>query len=183
MKKRLMVQVFLMAALAAPLSMFANSVQIQYQATNISGDEWSYTYKVTSAPFAANEAFTVFFGLGSYSNLQAAPPSPSGWSTFSLQPDAILFTNGLYTALALTPGASLAGPFTITFDYLGLGTPGSQAFSVDQFDSNGNLISNVTTGFTTPLSQTVPEPATGLLLLAGGAAVVVLKKQWFGQAG
>jgi hypothetical protein len=76
----------------------------------------------------------------------------------------------------------LAGPFTITFDYLGLGTPGSQAFSIDLFDSNGNLISNVTTGFTTPLSQTVPEPATGLLLLAGGAAVVVLKKQWFGQA-
>ena len=77
MKKRLMVQVFLRAALAAPLSMFANSVQIQYQATSISGDEWSYTYTVHSAPFAANEAFTVFFAQGSYSNLQAAPPSPS----------------------------------------------------------------------------------------------------------
>jgi hypothetical protein len=183
MKKRFAVQLFLIAALAAPLSVFANSTQIQYQISNISGDEWAYTYTVSSAPFAANEAFTIFFTQGLFSNLQGTPPSPSGWFTFSLQPDAILFTNGLYTALALSPGASLTGPFTITFDYLGLGTPGSQAFSVDQFDANGNLISNVTTGLTTPLSQTVPEPATGLLLLAGAAGVGVLRKRRSEPAG
>jgi hypothetical protein len=167
--------------LAAPPDVLADTAQIQYQFSNISGNVWSYTYTVDSTSFTANEAFTVFFTQGLYSNLQDPPPSPGGWSVFSTQPDATLLTDGLYTALALNDRASLTGSFTITFDYLGRGTPGSQGFSIDQFDANGFLLNTVTTGVTTPFTQ-VPEPATGLLLLVGLAAASRLRKRYCRQS-
>jgi hypothetical protein len=170
--------------LAATPDVLADSTQVQYQFSNISGNEWSYTYTVTSTPLTANEAFTVFFTQGLYSNLQKQPPSPDGWSVFSTQPvpPTTLNTPGQYTALALNDGASLTGPFMITFDYSGAGTPGSQDFSIDRFDANGNLLNNVTTGVTTPFAQQVPEPATGLLLLVGAAAASGLRKRYCGQS-
>jgi hypothetical protein len=187
MRMRFAVALILFAGiicLSAPPSVLADSTQIQYQVSNISGSEWSYTYTLnTATPFAANEGLTVFFTRGLFSNLQDPPPSATDWFAFSLQPGPTLLTDGLYTALALTGGASLSGPFTITFDYSGPGSPGSQAFSIDQFDSNGNLLSNVTRGFTTPLTQVVPEPATGVLLLGGAAVVGALKKRRCRQAG
>jgi hypothetical protein len=164
---------------AAPLGVLADSTQVLYQVSNVSGNEWSYTYTVNnSAPFVANEALTVFFPGGLFSNLQDPPPSPGGWFTLSLQPDTTLLTDGLYTALALNDGASLVGPFTITFNYLGPGTPASQNFSIDLFDANGKLLNNVTTGVTTPFRTQVPEPATGLLLLVGAVAVSGLRKRF-----
>jgi len=185
MRMRFVVELILSAGiicLAVPSSVLADSAQIQYQVSNVSGDECSYTYTPNSTPFAANEAFTVFFTQGLSSNLQDPPPSPDGWFVFSTQPDATVLTDGLYTALALIDGASLTGPFTITFDYSGPGTPGSQDFSIDQFDTNGNLLNNVATGVTTPFAAQVPEPATGLLLLVGAAAVSGLRKRYCRQS-
>ena len=125
----------------AALGVLADSTQVQYQVSNVTGNEWSYTYDiVTSTPFVANEALTVFFPVALYSSLDNLPASPTGWFAFSIQPDPILLTDGFYSAVALGDGASLAGPFTISFDYSGAGTPGSQDFSIDLFDNNGNYV-------------------------------------------
>jgi hypothetical protein len=165
--------------LAAPAGVLADGTEVQYQVTNVSGDEWQYSYAIQdSVPFVANEALTVTFYAALYTNMDSAPPSPAGWSAFSAPSDTTLMFDGIYTAAANADGASLSGPFTITFDYLGSGTPGSQPFSIDLFDSNGNLLSNVTTGVTTPLNAGVPEPATGLLLLTAGVALSGFKKRF-----
>jgi hypothetical protein len=182
MRMRLLTTLVLIAGiswLAGPAGVLADGTEVQYQVTNVSGDEWQYSYAIEdSTPFSANEALTVTFSAALYTNMDPAPPSPAGWSAFSAPSDTTLMFDGIYTASANADGASLAGPFTITFDYLGSGTPGSQPFSIDLFDSNSIYLSNVTTGVTTPFSNAVPEPESGLLLLIGGVALSGLKKRF-----
>jgi hypothetical protein len=58
--------------------------------------------------------------------------------------------------------------FSVDFEWLGVGTPGSQAWIYSQLDSSGNIVSTLETG-TTAL-EGVPEPAT--FLLGGGVLVI-----------
>jgi hypothetical protein len=171
------------ATFAAPRAHADGINGIEYQATDISGNEWQYNYTLTGPALNANQAFTVFFDPTLTSNLtdtstDVTNPSSSAatnWASFVIQGDSVLGSQGFYSALALVNAAgSTADSFTVTFDYLGLGAPGSQAFSIDQFDASGNLISNLETGQTTPATSAVPEPGSGLLLMLGTAALIGL---------
>jgi hypothetical protein len=150
---------------------------VEYQAANLGGNEWQYTYTLTGAALSANQAFSVYFDPTLTSNVNDTSTdftNPSSiaateWLTLAFSGDPVLMSEGVFTALALTNGADpTTDSFTVTFLYTGLGAPGSQVFSIDQFDAAGNLISNLQTGETTPLAgATVPEPGTGVLLGVG----------------
>ena len=174
MRMRIVIGLILFAGitcLATPRYVLASSTEIQYQISNVSGNEWQYTYTINNPPtnsLSSLQAFTVFFDYNLTSNLQdTSTESTSNWSIFSLQPDSTLLSDGNYVAQALTD-SPMTIPFTITFDYLGSGTPGAQPFSIDQFDANGNLTANIITGNTSLLGVTVtPEPASLVLMLSG----------------
>jgi hypothetical protein len=162
---------------ASPL---AKADGVQYQATQVSGDTWQYTYTLTGTPLGANQAFTVFFDPTLTSNLvdtsmdatNPASLAAENWLSFSIPFDPSLSSDGFYSALALVDDDSTTEAFTVAFDYSGLGKPGSQMFSIDQFDAFGNLVMNMQTGETTPVGVVAPEPGVGVLLILGLAGIV-----------
>jgi len=181
MKTRFAVALIALAGIicfAAPPPLLADN--IDYQVSNISGNEWQYNYYVSIPPTNSLlnlQAFTVFFDPTLTTNLQdTSGESTTNWGIFSIAYDPVLGSDGFYTAQALADNP-LTIPFTITFDYLGSGTPGSQPFSIDQFDANGNLTSNLATGNTTLLGTVaVPEPGTLVLLLSGLIGLLGISK-------
>jgi hypothetical protein len=182
MSKRQVV-IALIAALGFSWGMASPSVRadgVEYQAVQGSGNSWQYTYTLTGVPLGANQAFTVFFDPTVTSNLadtstDATDPASlaaEDWLSFTVPSDPTLNSDGFYSALALISDDSMTESFTVTFDYSGLGQPGTQMFSIDQFDAFGNLVMNLQTGETTPVGVPAPEPSAGVLLIIGIAGIL-----------
>ena len=141
----------------------AQAIAISYTAIDIPDivpgeDLWTYKYQVTDASFASGEGFSIFFDPALYGMVEVNPPPVNGdWDILTTQPSTALPAPGIYDALALIDGPSLADPFQVSFTWLGKGAPGAQSFV--RYDA----------GFTTIASGTtvpVPEPSTLSLMLA-----------------
>lgn len=162
--------------LALPIGM-ANAIIIDYQATDLvdttaGEDLWQFTYTVSDHTFAADTGFTIYFDLGLYDLLDPAPPAPNAdWDVLTWNPDPFLPDDGAYDAYALADNASLADPFTVSFVWLGTGTPGAQFFDV----YNGITWEILDSGETA--AAPVPEPATMLLLATGLAGLATIRKR------
>jgi len=162
---------------------------VVYDAANVAGNQWRYDYEVTNDNVAQPLTwFTVFFALGSYAGVcdgdgitglcGVEPLTPVHWYAFVAQPDPLLPDNGFFDVS--TPGTGIARGqtlrgFSVVFDWLGEGTPGSQPFDFIDFDPANPLES----GVTTPRAPTsVPEPGT-LSLLALGLFGLALRSRPF----
>ena len=104
-----------------------------------------------------------------------------GWEILAFQPDSNIPDAGRYSALALSSGASLAGPFTIEFVWLGApGTPGAQPFELNEFDDQGDFVRTlIPNGRTRASGQPtpIPEPGTLLLVSLGLMGLIWLRKR------
>ena len=152
------------------MSVEAQATTISYKATNVAGATWRYDYTVTNDSLnAALFEFTVFFDRTQYENL-AVQASPVAWDSLVVQPDNGLpddgFFDSLNTATGMAVGASRSG-FSVRFDFLGTGSPGSQAFHVVDPDTFLALQSGNT--FAVPLPGAGALLGTGALLLSGKA--------------
>ena len=148
----------------------ANATSISYTATdlidvNAGEDLWQYSYSVSDNIFAADTGFTIYFDFGLYELLDPSPITPNAdWDVLTWDTDPSLPDDGAYDAYALTDNASLTDPFTVSFVWLGAGTPGTQFFDVydgftfDILESGSSVGSQI---------APVPEPATLLLLSIG----------------
>ncbi|MEG1328423.1 MAG: hypothetical protein RSD99_26215, partial [Janthinobacterium sp.] len=110
----------------------AHATSIGYTATALGGTQWRYDYTVSNTTLAVAIAeFTLFFSVGPYAMLHDISTAP-GWDVLLVQPDPAIPASGYLDALALAggihPGATATG-FSVTFDYLGAGSPGAQPFS------------------------------------------------------
>jgi len=148
---------------------------IEYTATNLvdvtaGEDLWSYEYFVSDVTFLDNQGFSIYFDPALYAALQDPPPGVADWLLLTIQPDPGLPDAGFYEGVAITPSPSLVGPFTLSFVWLGQGTPGVQPFTIDAFDDEG-FYSKISDGVTTPRRSSVPEPSTLSLLAAGAVAL------------
>jgi hypothetical protein len=129
---------------------------------------WSYDYTVAGESFGISAGYTVsgfdvYFDPALYASLDGAPAAPNAdWLVFTVQPDPILPVDGAYTAQAVVDGASLTDPFSVSFTWLGAGTPGSQPF-----DTFGPSFALTGQGVTTLPGTAVPEPAAMAPLAAG----------------
>lgn len=156
------------------LSASVNGAPIYYEAESLGGNSWRYDYSVGSDdPSSPVYEFTIHFDLGLYSNLRLAS-APSGWDPLAIQPDANLPADGFYDALALGDPISygdLLSGFSIVFEFLGVGAPGSQRYDIVDPQTFATLSSGLTQR--SPSTMPVPEPgASILLLLALGMCVV-----------
>jgi hypothetical protein len=147
----------------------AQAATIGFAATDVADavpgeDLWRYDYTVSGVAFLQSQFFDIYFDPLLYGHLTPGPAPNADWDVLILvQPDPTVlppFDRGRFDAFALTDNPSLAGTFSVTFVYLGSGSPGSQPFDV--FDANGNVL---TSGFTTPIGA-IPEPATFTSMLA-----------------
>ncbi len=151
---------------------FATSMtRISFEAEDFGNGQWEYTYEVSNFSLsvdslpAAIEEFTIWFDSGLYTNLVVTTPQPlsNGWNEIVWQPEPVLHDPGAYDALVLLSnpgieaGQSVKG-FSVSFDWLGQDTPGPQYYE----------IINPDTFETIDAGDTLPEPATILLLGLGG---------------
>ena len=159
--------------LLSQLSFCVSATTIGYEVGIGPGGLWQYHYQVSGRSFQANDGFSILFAVDKYSGLEDTPPQPSNgdWSAISLQPDPLLPDPGRYDALALVDAARLTDLFSISFNWLGSGQPGSQPFEIYTLDQNGNVSGIPETGFTEPLAPpvetSVPEPGSLSLLMVG----------------
>jgi hypothetical protein len=159
------------ALLGAPPS--AHAAFITYDVVQEAGDSWVYSYEVTNNGSAPIEEFTIWFDLDLYSNLSLVSTA-QGWDPLVIERDLLLPHDGFFDALAdigsaLAPGFSLGG-FSVRFDFLGAGRPGSQAFDILSTDPFGIIES----GVTRPRAVAVSEPMILLLWMIGALFVAVL---------
>jgi hypothetical protein len=171
MKRRFRASVLAAALL---LSATAHAGIIEYDVTNVGGSTWRYDYAVTNDAQASGLGeFTIWFARDLYASL-GFPTAAADWDPLVIQPDPALPADGFFDALAL--GASLAlnatlGGFSVSFDWLGTGTPGAQAFDFIDPVTFAVLESGVTRQRVMPDPTPVPEPAIALMFAAGFAAV------------
>jgi len=145
---------------------------ILYDLSNLGGLRWEYTYSVTNDSLSSSiDEFTIYFNPGLYDNLIVGN-TPADWDPLITQPDPFLVSDGFYDALALVtgiaPGATVSG-FSVSFDWLVAGIPGSQFFEV----VNPPTFVVLDSGNTTP----VPEPGTLLLLGSGLIGLIGIGKK------
>jgi len=143
----------------------SSATTVSYDVANISGNTWEYSYTVSNDTLGlAIEEFTIYYDYTAYQNL-ISTAVPSGWDPLVIQPDTELPDDGFYDALVISGsgigvGGSL-GVFSVQFDYLLGGTPGSQAFDIVDPDTFDVLDSGQTA------LTAVPVPAAIWLLLSG----------------
>ncbi|PLY40121.1 hypothetical protein CSZ94_22775 [Janthinobacterium sp. ROICE36] len=152
----------------------AHATSIGYTATSLGGTQWRYDYTVSNTTLAMPIAeFTLFFSVGQYVKLHNISTAP-GWDVLLVQPDVAIPASGYLDALALAggivPGATATG-FSVTFDYLGAGSPGAQPFSI--LDPVSFIA--LDTGSTQPAA--IALPATPWLLLAGVLAMACQRRR------
>ena len=135
--------------------------------TNGSGDTvYHYVYTLVGGPLLANQELEILFAAGLYGELSNGV-APAGFDLLVFQPNQPLGADGRFSALALVDNLSLSGVFSVDAVFLGTGTPGPQAFFVNQLDAQGGIV-------TLDLNS-VPEPGTWWLGMSGLLAAGTLK--------
>jgi hypothetical protein len=163
------------------------SLSVQYQVTTV-GTTGTYQYLVSGFDFRANQpcqgntavlcsdALDIQFDPALFGQLSNGM-APASFNLLLFQPNNPPQAQGDYSALAIVDHASLTGKFSVDFTLTGPGTPGSQLFSVSQFNSsNGSFVpctlpgcgpnGVITSGSTTAPVSGVPEPASFSLCAA-----------------
>jgi hypothetical protein len=159
------------------VSAASQAAPIYYETESLGGNSWKYHYTVDNAASAPVYEFTIYFDVGLYSNLRLAT-GPSTWDPIAIQPDPSLPDDGFYDALALAApvnqGEVLSG-FSIVFDLLGGGTPGSQAYDIVDPLTFAAIFSGQTAR--TPSTTPVLEPESFSMLLIGAFLLARLRRR------
>jgi hypothetical protein len=143
--------------------MRGEAATVSYEANNIDGKRWEYVYTVSNDALSGDiEEFSIYFSGSQYGNL-AVERSPNSWDSVVNQPDTVFSSDGFYDSLALVsgiaPDTALEG-FSVSFNFLGSGTPGSQAFEI----LDPGTFNPLDSGFTT---SNVPLPSAFSMFVIG----------------
>ena len=163
---------------------------VQFETTLIGGTTYQNDYTITNDTLGVDiEYFQIFFDYTLYENLilpAVASPDPAIWDPFAVEPIPGFALDGIFDVCAATnffscadnpgiaPGATL-GLFSIQFDWLGVGAPGLQSFTI--IDTTDPFLSAPLDQGTTVNANApgIPEPSTPLLMLV---ALGVFYRQW-----
>ena len=167
-----------LAALVLVLGSSLSQAQtIQYDVSPLGANVWQYDYSISNTmPGLSFDEFTIYFDPTAYASLSLVN-APSDWDPLVIQPDTAIPAVGYLDAIdlegLLTDGSSATG-FSMSFAFLGGGTPGSQPFDV----YNSSDFSLQGSGTTVPTAVTpLPEPPTYLLMLGALALVACYRRR------
>ena len=138
------------------------NTEIWYETADIGSGRWEYVYTVENIGLSAGiEEFTIWFDYGLYDHLVITTPETLlEWNQIVWQIEPVLEDPGGYDALAtnlnIAVDTELSG-FSVSFDWLGIGEPGSQYYEI----INPDTFATIEDGYT------VPEPATICLFVLG----------------
>lgn len=145
--------------------------EIWFEVAELSDGRWQYTYDVSNFNILVGiHEFTIYFAAGLYDGLAVETEGvlAATWGEIVWDPIGGLDIAGVYDALVdvipIGPAMTASG-FSVSFDWLGEGTPGSQYYEI----VNPDTFETIDSG------QTVPEP--GMLLLLGLGAVISRRKR------
>jgi hypothetical protein len=145
--------------------------EIWFEASELIGNRWQYTYEVTNVNILAGiTELTINFDAGLYDNLTVETDGvlAATWDEIVWDPIVALGITGGYDVLAesfpIGPAMTASG-FSVSFDWLGEGTPDSQFYEIIDPDTFETIDSG----------WTVPEPVT--LLLLGLGAIISRKRR------
>jgi hypothetical protein len=131
------------------------------------------TYLLSNFTFEANQELDIQFDPTLFGELSNGT-TPSGFIVNLFQPNNPPGAPGDFSALN-TSGGTVTGSFSVDAVYLGSGSPGPQTYTIDQFDSQGNFVAQVSEGSTTPSNGAVPEPGSAWL---GGSGLAMSGVWW-----
>ena len=114
---------------------------VQFEVTSQERNSYQYSYLLTGITFQPNQDLDLLFDPALYTALNTPVANSDFNSVFVLQPDVPPGANGDFISFTST-GSTFTGPFTVDFTYLGVGQLGSQPWQVNQFDGDGNFVSN-----------------------------------------
>jgi len=166
---------FLLTA-ALILSATAQAAIIQYSATDLADttpgeDLWRYDYTVSGHTFLQSQFFDIYFDPLLYRALAVeAAPGPEWDAIILQQPNPANlppFDRGMFDVAAVVDNPPVPAAFSVSFVFLGPGTPASQPFDI--FGISGGNAALLESGVTTPLVSAVPEPGSFFLILTGMA--------------
>lgn len=161
--------------LAGILAGGLNAATITFEVTPLGGNNFHYSYGVSGISFQQNQGFDIRFDHTLYpANALSNGTVGPGFTLFLLQPNNTPGTDGDFEAVANVNNPSNAGPFGVDVVYSGVGQPGPQLFTIDQFDANGNITAVLQSGVT----QAVPEPST-LFLTVFSLGIIVAGQRKF----
>jgi len=119
----------------------SQAITIEYDITDLPDtkpgeDLWQYNYRVSNYNFNAGHGFTIYFDQAHYKNIEKlASPVNEDWDIIVWQPDVAIPDDGAYDALFTSESStSLTDGFTMSFIWLGNGSPGPQRFDI--YDPN-----------------------------------------------
>jgi hypothetical protein len=168
--------------LALAMSAPAHAVpQFLFQAidlqTQINGVEvWRYDYTVNGAAFAAGESFEIYFPSAQYQDLVPIAV-PEGWSSFVVIGSiSVGFDDSGFAAIADHDDIGLTRSFSVEFGWIGSGAPEVQRFDLFDVDFNVVASGNTVMAESTVPEQNVPEPSSGLLIVAAALAALSLRR-------
>jgi len=172
--------VLVLTALAASTPAWSMP-QILFQATDLQTqtngvEAWRYDYTVAGRTFAEGEFFEIYFPLTLYQDVNPVTVA-EGWTAFVLIASAPSEVDDSgFAAIADHDDTSLERNFSIEFGWIGSGAPDAQRF--DLFDADFNIIAsgNTLMGESAVPEQNVPEPSSGLLIVAAALAVLSLRR-------
>jgi hypothetical protein len=133
------------------------------------------TYLLSNFSFLANQELDINFDPALYGTLSNGQ-APSGFLLNLFQPNDPVGAPGDFSAYATVANPNVTGSFSADVVYFGTGQPGGQSYSINQYDAQGNFVDTVSSGVTTPDSNSpVPEPA-GIWL--GAIGLIVGAGRW-----
>ena len=154
MRKLLTGWIILFIALIGSLPQ-ARAVSIVYETFDKGEGVWEYSYNVSDYTFDDGYGFIIYFDYGLYENITPTGMWNNDWDISAFEPTILLGIedSGVYDALSLVDSASLTDPFTVQFNWLGLGDPGLQLFDIYDSADWSTLETSIT--LSEPISQTM----------------------------
>jgi hypothetical protein len=144
---------------------------IGYSVTALGPSTYHYDYLLSGVPFVANEELDIRFDPTIFASLSNGVAGNGFLFIPCCQPNNPPGVFGDYEIIALSNISMPTGSFGVDVTvFAGASLPGSQPFFLNQLDSNGVILFNISAGFTEAgrsAPDAAPEPSAASLLAIG----------------